>query len=77
MKNKMFSTIKKCSYLHRLLIVLLLLCQYRIHAEGILFNSDIKLDQKSRQYNNIVVIVSQNHDQNKCKQILTDLQVSG
>ena len=66
-----------CFYLHRLLIViLLLLCQYRIHAEGILFNSDIKLDQKSRQYNNIVVIVSQNHDQNKCKQILTDLQVS-
>lgn len=68
-------TTKMCLYLHRLLIVLLLLCQYRIRAEGILFDSDIKLDQKSRQYNNIVVIVSQNHDQNKCKQILTDLQV--
>ena len=62
--------------LHRQLILLLLLCQYSIDAKGILFNSDIKLDLKTRQYNNIVVIVSNNHEQHKCKEILEDLQVN-
>ena len=61
--------------LHRQLMLILLLCQYSIDAKGILFNSDIKLDLKTRQYNNIVVIVSNNHDQHKCKEILEDLQV--
>lgn len=62
--------------LHRQLILLLLLCQYSIDAKGILFNSDIKLDLKTRQYNNIVVIVSNNHEQHQCKEILEDLQVT-
>ena len=53
-----------------------MLCQYGIDAKGILFNSDVKLDLKTRQYNNIVVIVSNNHEQHKCKEILEDLQVT-
>ena len=61
--------------LHRQLMLLLLLCQYSIDAKGILFNSDIKLDLKTRQYNNMVVIVSNNHEQHKCKEMLEDLQV--
>ena len=56
-------------------MLLLLLCQYSIDAKGILFNSDIKLDLKTRQYNNLVVIVSNNHEQHKCNEILEDLQV--
>ena len=66
-----------CSYIYRQLIaLLLLLCQYRVYAKGILFNSDIKLDLKTRKYNNIVVIVTSDNNQNECKQILTDLQVN-
>ena len=67
---------KMCLYLHRQLILVLLLCQYSIDAKGILFNSDIKLDLKTRQYDNIVVILNNNNEQHKCKEILQDLQVT-
>ena len=67
---------KMCRDLHRQLLLLLLVCQYRIHAKGILFNSDIKLDLKTRQYNDIVVIVGDNHDQANCQEILQELQVA-
>ena len=65
-------------YLHsRVFISLLLLCQYRLlDARGILFSSDMKLDSKTRLYNNLVVIISSNQNKNNCKEILTETQVS-
>ena len=64
-------------YLHsEVFIWLLLLCQYRtLDARGILFSSDMKLDSKTRLYNNLVVIISSNQNKNNCKQILTETQV--
>lgn len=64
-------------YLHsQVFISLLLLCQYRLlDARGILFSSDMKLDSKTRLYNNLVVIISSNQNKNNCKQILTETQV--
>ena len=65
-------------YLHsQVFISLLLLCQYRLlDARGILFSSDMKLDSKTRLYNNLVVIISSNQNKNNCKQILTKTQVT-
>ena len=65
-------------YLHSpVFISLLLLCQYRLlDARGILFSSDMKLDSKTRLYNNLVVIISSNQNKNNCKQILTKTQVT-
>ena len=64
-------------YLHsQVFISLLLLCQYRLlDARGILFSSDMKLDSKTRLYNNLVVIISSNQNRNNCKQILAETQV--
>ena len=63
-----------CSYSH-LISSLLLLCQYWSVESSFLFTSDIQLDLSTRRYNNIVVIVNQEHSEHKCKQILTDIQV--